>query len=435
MGFRNPRTEFASFGYGKSEVEECLEAVIGILYGMNANKEYFTNNHVPMGVLNLIGQYSPEDLEAMRTAFKMQVGGPGHYYEVPVIKTQPGQGTGASWIPMQQRDRMDMVFRAYIEMCVALVSAVFQIAPEEFGFASFGGATQVLSEADPESTIQQSQNKGLIPKVLFFSDWLSRTLVEKIDPDFELVIQGLESRYNPEELLRAQLDLQLMQLGYSPNMIRARNDEPPIIDPLDPDLWREVEKQFNNRWYPNDTARYEDMIDAYQKRGGQLGSWPNLPVNCAGAMQIVMSEHGLQQDQEAQAQMGEQAAGAEQADRDQEAGDNDEARAGMAGMEQFGMEQDNEKSMQDAEAQTKGEMRIPGRPDAGNPKLKKGPDLRSQMAEGKPKKPAGKSPGKVRKSLINQSTPTGRPRRRVITIVSEDEGQGESVRDAGGGPG
>lgn len=364
LGFRNPRTEFGTFGYGKSEVEECLDAIVGILYGMQANKEYFTSNHVPLGILNLVGNYGEPALNDLRSHFKQSVGTPEHYYEFPVIASQAGSGSGAQWVPLMDRSRQDLIFKVYLELCTVLVSAVFQIQPEEMGFSSFGGSSSSLNSPDPESTFTQSQHKGLLPKVLWMVDFLTRNVAERIDPDFEIVVQGLEQRYSQEQLLQAQYEGELLQNGYTFNMIRRRADEPPAVDPLDMDLWRDTEKKMEGKWFPNDTLRTEAVIEAYKKAGGKLGDIFDSPIGNPQAMQLWSQQHGIQQEQETGDDMRQTANNERAGAQADDAADAQGARDGLTQMQQANDERDSEKSALEEQDRQAGSLRIPQADDA-----------------------------------------------------------------------
>lgn len=364
MAFRNPRTEFGAFGYGRSETDECVDAIVGILYGMQSNKEYFTSNHIPQGILNVIGTYSEDALGRLRTSFKQQIGTPEHYYEFPVFATSPGQGAGAQWIPLMDRSRQDMVFQVYMQFCTAIVAAVFQIQPEEFGMQAFGTSTSSLNSANPESTFEQSEDKGTLPRVLWLCDLLSRELIQFIDPDFECIIQGLDAIYSEEMLLQAEYEQTLMANGYTPNMIRRRNDEPPIIDPIQIELWRDIEKQFEDKWFANDTLRTEAMREVYEKKGGKLGSWPDAPISNAGALQIWQQEHGMTQDQETGEDMRNAANNAQAGDQENQAADAQGARDHMFAMQQGEDQRDaDQQSIENAD-KAEGSLRIPQAMDA-----------------------------------------------------------------------
>lgn len=375
MGFRNPRTETLSFGYGESEVEMCLSAVVGILYALKSNQQYFDANHVPAGILAVLGEFNDTQISDLQEQLQYEVGPVGgSYWSTPVIHGKPNPNGGPPgnvvWTPLMDRARFDMVARVYVELCVAICCAVFQISPEEIGFASFGGATSALSEADPQSKLEHSQHKGLLPKVLWLTKFLSRNLVRRINPDFELTIQGLTSLYNPELLLQAQLDSAYLQNGWTPNMVQARNDEPPIVDPIDEELWEDVYDRHKTRFYATERERVEACLRDYKAAGGELGKWPNAPTHSPGALQIWMAEH-LEEAQQTRTEMGGLAGQMQgQQFQDQQA-EKQGVQQEMAGFGQREQEFQFGERQADAEAARNHELRIPAAQDAAFDRLRK----------------------------------------------------------------
>lgn len=372
LSFRNPKCELLAHGYGSSEIEQCLAAVTGILYAMQANQDWFTEDHLPAGLINIFGNFKIDELEDMRAMLAGDVGVGGSIWRTPVLASQPVQGMPAASVtftPFNPKESFDMVSRTYMELCVCLTAAVFQIAPEEFGFKAFGQAAS-LNEGNAEDKLQHSQHKGLLPKVLWLCDFFSRGIVERINPDFELVIQGLDAVYNPEQLAKAQLDLALMGIGKTMNDLADQNDEPPVVDPIDEELWDELNEQHEGEFFPTERERRQAILKEYKKQGGKLGNYPNAPVGNPGALQIWVQEH-LQQGTDTQAEMGAQATGAMQMGQQNEQMEKQSAQAGMDAQAQQEGEFQQDQRQEDAAAAAKNELRVPM---LGNPAFGKGFD-------------------------------------------------------------
>lgn len=365
MWIRNPRTDLLTMGYGCSEIEQCMMALLGVLFCLNANQDYFTRNHIPMGFLNLIGNYSREDLSLLRLQLRQEVGygTGGGLYDFPIIATPTEKGKGAEWLAMQDKSNFEGVGKLYIELCVALISAIFGVAPEEYGFSAFGGKTSTISDGDPESVIQNGKFRRL-QLVLSLVDFLNSALVARIDDAFEIVIQGLENLYTDEATKRAELDLKLMQMGMTPNMLRARRDEIPIVDPKNLPLWRQLSAKLREQWFPNDTLRTLAIIEAYEAADGERCLWPDLPIGNPQALQIAAQEHGLQAQQDTQQQMGQMANDEASQQRSEEAAAQQGNRDQMGGL----LQADDERSAAGEEAErdaaSKDELRVPGVQDA-----------------------------------------------------------------------
>lgn len=302
MWIRNRRVEQASFGYGYPEVEQAVNAILGIQYATSTNRKWFTDSHIPAGILTLIGDFGEEQIEDLRAEMQQEVT-LENPFKFPIIQAPAGQGVNTVWNPLIDRTKLDMVFRAYAEWCVAEACSVFLMAPEEINFMSFGRGNAVLSESNPESIVVNSQSRGLLPLVLESCAFISQAIVERIDPDFEAQIQGLDARYNPELIQMEQLDLARMEKGLTLNQVRALNDQDPIYDPLDLELWTQVERAYQGKVFPVERMRQQAIIAEYEAAGGRRGSYPDAPVNPT-LNQIWVQEHMAEQ-QAAQEQMGQ----------------------------------------------------------------------------------------------------------------------------------
>ena len=304
---RNPRTDQWVMGYGFSEIEKLIDIIAGILYGIGYNKEYFDSNHVPPGILSLRGNYSQTTIEAFQENLKMMSGGAGQYHNIPVIASPDGQA--ASYVPLRDQSTSGMFWKEWILFCATIVCAVFQMDATEINMTNFGTSTNSLANTSPEAKLKHSQESGLEPLLIDFSDYIDRAIVQKLDPDFEFIWCGLDAEDPAQEQAERQSRL---TMGLStPNAERARNDEPPIYDPLDAELWQKCrdaeEKSGGEEWETlTGDDQTERIVDAYRKAGGKLATWPDAPVDCPGALQIWMQEHNMQPEPQAGAQPGQE---------------------------------------------------------------------------------------------------------------------------------
>lgn len=295
MTVRNARTEFEAFGYGKSCIEMAIDALMGVTHANKSNLEWFTDNHIPTGILHLVGSYTAQAVESIRNVFRQEVGLPGKYYGMPILASKAEPGASVNWVPFIDRSRQDMNFRAYIEFSAALGAAIFEMSPAEINFPDFGGPKQVMNEADPESTITYSNDKGTVPRVLFLADFFTETVVDRIDPDFECFIQGLDPRWYGEIGAALDVDQKRLAMGWTAVDIARANDQPEPYDPKDVKLWRQVEKELEDQYFAGAADRRQACIEAYEERGGECGNWPYAPAGNAGAMQIYMEDHYAEQ--------------------------------------------------------------------------------------------------------------------------------------------
>jgi len=350
LAVRNPRTEFLAYGYGYPEVEQCVDALLGVLDGIAINKAWHQKNHIPSGFLNLIGDYTENEVRAMKVRILQELMGPDNAFKLLTLVTKPGTGNGVQYIPAVDRTHMGMISEPFITLCVAFASAVWGVPPEAFGFASFGGPQQTLNPDNPEAVLNNGKYRCQLPLVLWLCEVFNRAIVSQISDHFELAIQGLEARYNPEYLAEVQLDIQRMGAGYTMNQIAAIRDEPRFYDPLDIDLWRKIEKSHQDRPYADQSQRVEAIAEEYERKGGKLGSYPDAPGGNPSLLQLWMQDHQGEQ-QEAQQMMGSMAQNDYQQQMEQEGAQQEDARQQMAQFGQQANEADLQQQAQQQQAQ------------------------------------------------------------------------------------
>lgn len=369
---RNPYPDAYGFGYGLSETQMAAELLVSAGYAVRSNTDFFTHNHVPQGILAILGNPartgSANDF-ALKLQQEIGFGGGGTIYRVPVLQLNPTQGSDAKWIPLQDKTRFDMVSRQWLSFCISVVCAIFQCHPEEIGMDSFGGPDQTLNMPDPESSLRHSLQRNVLAKVTSLCHFLTKAVVDRIDEDFCVTIQGLHSAYNPEQARQAELDTMFMQTGYTPNELRAMRDLPPIMSPRDNRLWRNCAEELQEKWFPSERERVFAIRDLYEERGGELSAWPDAPVGCPGALQIWQGEAQAAQGGEAnlQGMMQQQAEAELQGSRDAESG----ARNSMEQMAQAEHQGALQGEAEERKAGLDGSMRVPGLDD---------PSARGRMA-------------------------------------------------------
>jgi len=267
---RNPRTDLEWTDFGISELEILIEIVTGILNGVRYNTAYFTHNHLPQGVLEIVGKYKDEHLEAFKRHWRNLTSGAEGKWTVPVMALEDGQGF--KFTPFKQSNR-DMEFNQFLEFLFNVACAVYQIDPNEVGFKSWTSGTKMSASDNTEAKIESSQDKGFIPLMNFLSDSFNSEIMQYIDPEFEFCWVGLDDE---DEDKRNERDKLLLEMGLK------------VVD--------EVRKERG--WEPFGAA------------------WANAPANST-LMQVYMAESGLNAKGQAQGQEAEQEADQQEAAQQQ----------------------------------------------------------------------------------------------------------------------
>lgn len=185
-GIRNPSTNEYRLGYGIPELEQVMDVVSGILFGMAYNREYFTTSSVPPGILSISGMMSEEMLDAFRRQWQAQVQGPGNYWATPVVATMDGQG--AKYTPLRASNR-DMEYHQYLAFLITILCSIFCIHPEEIGMQSWAPQTSTLSSPNPQSRIDASTDRGLKPLAKLIAKLVNQKVLWRMFPDKKYIFK------------------------------------------------------------------------------------------------------------------------------------------------------------------------------------------------------------------------------------------------------
>lgn len=278
---RNPQTDLNYVDFGRSELEDLIEIVTGILNSIRYNTTYFTQNHLPQGVLEIVGKYDDRVLEGFKRHWQNLTRGAGGKWSVPVMALEEGQGL--KFTPFKNSNK-DMEFNEFLEFLFNIACAVYQIDPNEVGFKSWTSGSGMTQSDNTEAKMNSSQDKGFIPLMNFLSDTFNSEIVDLIDDDFVFEWVGVD-----EEDEDKRLERQEKQINMGTKTVAM--------------VWKE-----------NDVD-----IDAIKKdSGGELPSWALAPAN-AQLIQVFMADKNAEMQQGQQEQ--EQANGQAQNEQDQATSD------------------------------------------------------------------------------------------------------------------
>lgn len=186
-GVRNPSTNEYRLGYGTPELEQVMDVISGILFGMSYNRQYFTSSSVPPGILSISGQMSEKMLDAFRRQWTAQMQGPGNWWHTPVIATAGGQG--ATYVPLRASNR-DMEFHQYLAFLITVLCSIFCIHPEEIGMQSWAPQANSLGgQANPQSRIDASTDRGLKPLCKVISKLMNQKILWQMYPDKKYIFK------------------------------------------------------------------------------------------------------------------------------------------------------------------------------------------------------------------------------------------------------
>lgn len=280
---RNPRTDMDYTDFGMSELENLIEIVTGITNSVRYNTSYFSHSHLPQGVLEIVGKYKDEHLEAFRRHWKNLTSGASGKWSVPVFGMEEGQGL--KFTPFKNSNR-DMEFNEFLEFLFNIACAVYQIDPNEVGFKSWTSGNSMSASDNTAEKMEASKDKGFIPLMNFLSDTFNSEIVDRMDDEFSFEWVGVDEEDEDKKLERIE---KRITMG-----LTTVQEERKVLDK-------------------------EDILD----EEGNVASWTTAPAQ-AQLIQVYMGAQGAQQQVEQQEQ--QQAQGEQERQQATEDGDTQHQR-------------------------------------------------------------------------------------------------------------
>ena len=192
----NPVSDINQYGYGFSELEQLISVVTALFYSDTYNTKFFSQGLGVQGILNLVtkdGAIPPDMMEAFRVQFQAQAAGVANAWKTPILNADK-----AEWLNLKPTNR-DMEFVKWVEYLIKLACAVYQISPEEINFETkSSGSGSSLQEANPESRLKYSKDKGLRPLLTYLASQLTEYLIEPYTLDYMLIFTGLDEKEEKE---------------------------------------------------------------------------------------------------------------------------------------------------------------------------------------------------------------------------------------------
>lgn len=203
---RNPRSGIRSYGYGISEIETLVKEITGFLWAMHYNRSFFTNGSATKGILNFKGTIPDRHLQSFRRQWYSMITGVTNAWRTPITNAEELQ-----WINLQMNNR-DMEYSAWMDFLIKIVCARYQIAPEEVNF-QYGntGQSQAMGTSPVEEKVKASKDLGLRPLVRWFFVQLNQHVIQRLNPDFEVIPCGMSEKgvEAETELLQKQTSIYL----------------------------------------------------------------------------------------------------------------------------------------------------------------------------------------------------------------------------------
>lgn len=212
------RTDRNAKGYGFSELEELVNTCTMWCAGREFNSTRFHKDQLPRGVISMLGNIDQQSYDSFVTNWTSQVQGVMKRWSIPIVKGTAAAGSSVQWIPFDLSPK-DMEHLQTMFTMAVWAHSIYQIHPEETGFAASSPYKPPLSEASPETNLKYSQDSGLRPLLRWIEGLINREIVWKMFPDrrysFTFVGTG-----DYDETVEAQTWTMKLQAGMcTPNMM------------------------------------------------------------------------------------------------------------------------------------------------------------------------------------------------------------------------
>lgn len=198
-GQRNPTAEIDRRGYGLPELETMAQVFTAYALAWKRNARYFTHGFTGAGFVSLetkdgepVGKLG---MMEFRDDVRAQLQGVEGHHRVAVVT-----GPKVNWVQIGNQAQ-DEQWSEWMHTQIKDMCAAFGMDAIELGW-QFGnaGQSQSLGGTDPINRARESKARGLYPLIHALAAWWNRWVIWQIDPDFEMVPTGTETRSEDEQL-------------------------------------------------------------------------------------------------------------------------------------------------------------------------------------------------------------------------------------------
>lgn len=223
FGIRNPQTSIYANGYGRSELEDLIENVTSMLNADQYNSNYFKVGANPKGILKVTGNVNPGRLEEFKNQWQATMTGVRNAHKMPIIEADK-----MDFISTQQSNK-DMEYGRYQEFLIKVACAHYKIDPSEINFPMQGesGSGAGMFQGNNEQRLEFSKDKGLKPLLKWKQNLENKYIINRLDPDYELVYVGLDAEDPKNEL---DHDILAVQNFMTVNEVRRKRDMEDLPD-------------------------------------------------------------------------------------------------------------------------------------------------------------------------------------------------------------
>lgn len=267
IGMRNITTDIYANGYSVSELELLIGIVTSHLNTEYYNKAYFQQGFSAKGILHIKSPINRRKLETIRQQWHHMIKGNKNSFQTPIFAGMDD----VKWLPLTQ-NHAEMEFSNWLNYLTKIMCAIYQIDPAEIGLGmkDEGRSSGGISGDNTAEKLTHSKDKGLKPLLDFLASYINTNIIDRIDPDFELIFVGVEDESEKDAIERQAKEVKFKK---TVNEIRAEDNLPPLpgMDDvlLDPTYFQ---------WYAQFSGKAEEKQQQMQEQQGQQqGQPPMIP--------------------------------------------------------------------------------------------------------------------------------------------------------------
>ena len=204
FGIRNISTSVYNNGYGISELEDMIQIITWMLYGMQYNGNFFKQGSNPKGLLHIKGNVPDQKMAELKQMWRSTISGISNAHKMPILDGN----SEMQWIDMQQTNK-DMEFSQWQDFLMVIACSVYRIDPSELGL-NLEKAKSIFGQDGQKQRLEHSQAKGLNPLLKFIQRKMTKYIVSQLDPSFEFQFTGLEQE---DKVVALDMDVKKVTMG------------------------------------------------------------------------------------------------------------------------------------------------------------------------------------------------------------------------------
>lgn len=196
--YQNARTELQYAFYGHSYVEKSIDLITSFINTTMYNAGFFTENHLPRGMLLIDGDASQETVEMMEDyMYDIMSGNPTSQWRIPIVPSgmKKGEGGSIKWVQLGGTNK-EMEYQNWLDFLASGVCAIWGPSIDDLGLHS--QKSQPVFERDERNRLRDNKSRILGNILGYLQAYLNR-IIATVNPDYELEFVGYE-REDPKEI-------------------------------------------------------------------------------------------------------------------------------------------------------------------------------------------------------------------------------------------